>query len=40
MSSDLHQAAEDLTELEQAIDLAALFLGGGTLVFLTGQLYR
>ena len=40
MSSDLCEAAEDLPELKQAIDLAALYHYGGTLVFLTGQLYR
>jgi hypothetical protein len=40
MSSDLRETAEGLAELKQAIDLAALFLGGGTLVFLTGKLYR
>ena len=40
MSSDLREATKGLPELNQAIDLAALFLGGGTLVFLTGQLYR
>jgi hypothetical protein len=40
MSSDLREATKGLPELNQAIDLAALFLGGGTLMFLTGQLYR
>ena len=38
MSGDLCEAAEGLAELKQTIGLASLFLGGGTLVFLTGQL--
>ena len=40
MSGNLLEAVEDLTELRQTIDLASRFLYGGTLVFLTGQLYR